>query len=185
MGILYIRNENDEFVAIPALKGDKGEDGFSPIITENINNTDEIYQLDIETADGKFTTPNLKGNGVEAPTEEFEGESSGDVAWTTATVNSGIGYATNSSSGYTTKYAIKNNVVYVNSNIICNTVKDNGYDTLISGLPAPSTYLFFTLQPDTYGNAPIYVQVDENGNLKLRSGTAGKTYMLSISYPII
>ena len=115
----------------------------------------------------------------------FEGESSGDVAWTAATVNSGIGYATNSSSGYSSKYAIKNNVVYVNSNIICNAVKDNGYDTLISGLPAPSTYLFFTLQPDTYGNAPIYVQVDKNGNLKLRGGTAGKTYMLSISYPII
>lgn len=72
MGILYIRNENDEFVAIPALKGDKGEDGFSPIITENINNTDEIYQLDIETVDGKFTTPNLKGNGVEAPTGEYK-----------------------------------------------------------------------------------------------------------------
>lgn len=115
----------------------------------------------------------------------FEGESSGDVAWTTATVNSGIGYATNSAGGYTTKYAIKNNVVYINSNIKCNTVKDGGYDTLITGLPAPSTYLFFTLQPDAYGNTPIIAQVDENGNLKLRSGTAGKTYMLSISYPII
>lgn len=50
-----------------ALKGEKGEpgidgtDGFSPIITENSYNTDEVYKLDIETKDGKFTTPNLKG----------------------------------------------------------------------------------------------------------------------------
>jgi hypothetical protein len=41
----------------------KGEEGFSPIITENANNTDEVYRLDIETKDDKFTTPNLKGAG--------------------------------------------------------------------------------------------------------------------------
>ena len=39
----------------------KGDDGFSPTITENADNTDKIYKLDIETVDGKFTTPNLKG----------------------------------------------------------------------------------------------------------------------------
>lgn len=38
-----------------------GQDGFSPTITENTDNTDKIYKLDIETADGKFTTPNLRG----------------------------------------------------------------------------------------------------------------------------
>lgn len=37
----------------------KGEDGFSPIITENSNNTDGVYKLDITTADGSMTTPNL------------------------------------------------------------------------------------------------------------------------------
>ena len=42
----------------------KGADGFSPIITENPNNTDEVYKLDIETVDGIFTTPNLKGDGI-------------------------------------------------------------------------------------------------------------------------
>ena len=41
----------------------RGEDGFSPIITENADNTDEVYRLDIETKDDKFTTPNLKGAG--------------------------------------------------------------------------------------------------------------------------
>ena len=39
----------------------KGDDGFNPTITENADNTDKIYKLDIETIDGKFTTPNLKG----------------------------------------------------------------------------------------------------------------------------
>ena len=39
----------------------KGEPGFSPTITENADNTDKIYKLDITTADSTFTTPNLKG----------------------------------------------------------------------------------------------------------------------------
>lgn len=39
----------------------KGSNGFSPTITENADNTDKIYKLDITTADSTFTTPNLKG----------------------------------------------------------------------------------------------------------------------------
>lgn len=39
----------------------KGDAGFSPTITENADNTDKIYKLDITTADSTFTTPNLKG----------------------------------------------------------------------------------------------------------------------------
>lgn len=42
----------------------KGEDGFSPAITENADNSDEVYKLDIETKDGVITTPNLKGSGA-------------------------------------------------------------------------------------------------------------------------
>lgn len=45
---------------IPTIKGDKG---FSPTITENPDNTNEIYKLDIINEDGTFTTPNLKGTG--------------------------------------------------------------------------------------------------------------------------
>ena len=41
--------------------GQPGQDGFSPTITENADNTDKIYKLDVTTADGTFTTPNLKG----------------------------------------------------------------------------------------------------------------------------
>lgn len=46
----------------------KGEDGFSPIITESPNNTEEVYQLDITNQSGSYRTPNLKGgsNGGES-----------------------------------------------------------------------------------------------------------------------
>lgn len=44
-------------------KGEKGDTGFSPTITENPDNTNEIYKLDITNEDGMFTTPNLKGTG--------------------------------------------------------------------------------------------------------------------------
>lgn len=43
----------------------KGQDGFSPTITENADNTDKIYKLDITTADSTFTTPNLRGKDGE------------------------------------------------------------------------------------------------------------------------
>lgn len=46
---------------LDSLKGE-GADGFSPVITENSNNTDEDYRLDIETKESKFTTPNLKAD---------------------------------------------------------------------------------------------------------------------------
>ena len=45
---------------IPTVKGDTG---FSPTITENPDNTNEIYKLDVTNEDGTFTTPNLKGTG--------------------------------------------------------------------------------------------------------------------------
>ena len=46
-----------------ALKGDPGEDGFSPTITEDAGNTDDIYKLVITDKNGSITTPNLKGSG--------------------------------------------------------------------------------------------------------------------------
>ena len=58
--IVFTMSDGSEFISgkIPTVKGDPG---FSPIITENANNTDKIYKLDITTADSTFTTPNLKG----------------------------------------------------------------------------------------------------------------------------
>lgn len=75
MGILYLRNENDEFVAIPAISG---EDGYSPSIAESNENTENIYKLNIINKDNTFTTPNLKGEagssgvyvGEEEPVDE-------------------------------------------------------------------------------------------------------------------
>ena len=58
--IVFTMSDGSEFISgkIPTVKG---QDGVSPTITENANNTDKIYKLDIETVDGTFTTPNLKG----------------------------------------------------------------------------------------------------------------------------
>lgn len=39
----------------------KGQDGFSPTVKENPNNTDDNYRLDVTDKNGTFTTPNLKG----------------------------------------------------------------------------------------------------------------------------
>ena len=58
--IIFTMSDGSEFISgkIPTVKG---EPGFSPTITENADNTDKIYKLDIVTADKIFTTPNLKG----------------------------------------------------------------------------------------------------------------------------
>ena len=58
--IVFTMSDGSEIISgkIPTVKG---SDGFNPTITENADNTDKIYKLDIETVDGKFTTPNLKG----------------------------------------------------------------------------------------------------------------------------
>ena len=60
--IVFTMSDGSEIISgkIPTVKGDPG---FSPTITENADNTDKIYKLDITTADSTFTTPNLKGTG--------------------------------------------------------------------------------------------------------------------------
>ena len=87
--IVFTMSDGSEFISgkIPTVKGDKGDpftysdftpeqlaslkgadgkpgkDGISPIITENVNNTDDIYRIDITTDTGTIITPNLKGGG--------------------------------------------------------------------------------------------------------------------------
>lgn len=51
--------------------GRDGKDAVSPTIIENADNTDKIYKLDVTTADGTFTTPNLRG-------KDGSGSSSGE-----------------------------------------------------------------------------------------------------------
>lgn len=46
-------------------KGENGKDGFSPIITEDENNTNDVYKLYITDSNGTFVTPNLKGRDGE------------------------------------------------------------------------------------------------------------------------
>ena len=70
--IVFTMSDGTEIISgkIPTVKGDKGDPGVSPIITENADNTDKIYKLDITTADSTFTTPNLKGAGTGGSGEE-------------------------------------------------------------------------------------------------------------------
>ena len=42
----------------------KPKDGFSPTITEDAGNTDDVYKLVVTNKDGSITTPNLKGGAV-------------------------------------------------------------------------------------------------------------------------
>ena len=97
--IVFTMSDGSEFISgkIPTVKGDpfkysdftpeqldalKGDSGVSPTITENASNTDKIYRLDIETVDGKFTTPNLKG-------ADGQGGTGGDTYTGTSAVNLG------------------------------------------------------------------------------------------------
>ena len=79
--IVFTMSDGSEFISgeIPTVKGDPG---FSPIITENADNTDKIYKLDITTADSTFTTPNLKG-------ADGQGGTGGDTYTGTSAVNLG------------------------------------------------------------------------------------------------
>ena len=79
--IVFTMSDGTEFISgkIPTVKGDAG---FSPTITENADNTDKIYKLDITTADSTFTTPNLKG-------ADGTGGTGGDTYTGTSAVNLG------------------------------------------------------------------------------------------------
>ena len=89
--IVFTMSDGTEFISgrIPTVKGDKGDpfkysdftpeqltalkgaNGVSPIITENANNTDDIYRLDIITDTETIITPNLKG-GESGGSEVFD-----------------------------------------------------------------------------------------------------------------
>ena len=75
-------SETDEIQTLKGEKGLKGDAGVSPTITENADNTDKIYKLDITAADSTFTTPNLRG-------KDGTGGSGGDTYTGTSAVNLG------------------------------------------------------------------------------------------------
>lgn len=59
----FVGTETEWLESLKGEKGDPGNDGISPTIIEDSNNTDEIYKLKITDKNGTITTPNLKGNG--------------------------------------------------------------------------------------------------------------------------
>lgn len=69
----------------------KGQDGFSPTVKENPNNTDDNYRLDVTDKDGTFTTPNLKVDSEIYATKVQVDELKGDIAsWTSDCPNLAI-----------------------------------------------------------------------------------------------
>ena len=50
-----------------------GKDGITPTITENPDNTQDDYRLDITSGDETFTTPNLMGKSEDGGVSSFNG----------------------------------------------------------------------------------------------------------------
>ena len=97
--IVFTMSDGTEFISgkIPTVKGDKGDPGFSPTITENADNTDKIYKLDITTADSTFTTPNLKGADGYTPVKGTDYWTADDIAEIQSYIDNQIGGALNGS----------------------------------------------------------------------------------------
>lgn len=57
----FVGSQEEWLESLNGKDGEDGTDGFSPIITENKDNTDTVYKLDITDVNHTFTTPNLKG----------------------------------------------------------------------------------------------------------------------------
>lgn len=62
MSVLKIKGADGNWVGVTAVKGEQGEEGYSPKINVNTN-TNSTYKLKITTKDKEFITPNLKGAG--------------------------------------------------------------------------------------------------------------------------
>lgn len=74
----YVLSKKYTNETVAGAGGLKGQDGFSPIIIEDLNNTEDVYRLDITTKDGTITTPNLVGKQGEQGEKGDKGEK-GDV----------------------------------------------------------------------------------------------------------
>ncbi len=74
----YVLSKKYTNETVAGAGGLKGQDGFSPIIIEDLNNTEDVYRLDITTKEGTITTPNLVGKQGEQGEKGDKGEK-GDV----------------------------------------------------------------------------------------------------------
>jgi hypothetical protein len=62
MSVLKIKDKDGKWVGVTAIQGEKGEQGYSPAIVVETNNSN-TYKLRVTTEDRDFITPNLKGGG--------------------------------------------------------------------------------------------------------------------------
>lgn len=152
----------------------KGDDGFNPTITENADNTDKIYKLDIETIDGKFTTPNLKGADGQGGTG-----GSGTAEDTTYT-NENFPQYDNVDLALD---ALFNKVYYVKPNCSLSATPSGGTFEMGTTITAPITFTWTTnksitsqtLTGCTLANASVRTAT-YNTNV-----TSDKTFTLSVS----
>lgn len=98
-------------------------DGVSPSITPNAENTDEIYRLDIKTADGMFTTPNLKGTNAQTGGLVFGQDAEGNWGYLPPGADTVVPFKQGGASGpVSLKISWKDQVVYnstVNRTVYC------------------------------------------------------------------
>ena len=62
MSVLKIKDKDGKWVGVTAIQGEKGEQGYSPAIVVETNNSN-TYKLRVTTEDRDFITPNLRGGG--------------------------------------------------------------------------------------------------------------------------
>lgn len=60
MSVLKIKDKDGKWVGVTAIQGEKGEQGMSPTIVVETNNSN-TYKLRVTTEERDFITPNLKG----------------------------------------------------------------------------------------------------------------------------
>lgn len=103
-------NEGEEHTTtVVVYDGTPGDDGFSPTITVKTSTSSE-YVLTIQTADGSFDTPNLKGSGggggsstlADLTDVAIESMATGDVLQYDATTAKWINAAIKTMTGATT-----------------------------------------------------------------------------------
>lgn len=192
--IVFTMSDGSEIISgkIPTVKGDKGEpfkysdftpeqldalkgqDGVSPTITENADNTDKIYKLDIETVDGTFTTPNLKGADGQGGTG-----GSGTAEDTTYT-NENFPQYDNVDLALD---ALFNKVYYVKPNCSLSATPSGGTFEMGTTITAPITFTWTTNKSITSQTLTGCTLADASVRTAIYNTnvTADKTFTLSVS----
>lgn len=70
----FVGSQEEWLTSLKGKSGSNGADGFSPIITPDVKNTDDVYKLNITTVEGMFKTENLKGEPGKQGIQGIQGE---------------------------------------------------------------------------------------------------------------